>query len=78
MHRQLILVIFNISLNLLLIPHYGAIGAAIATVLSDLIVGLFLDGMNKSTKYLFYMKIDALFFTKVSRRWYNENINCNI
>jgi len=68
MHRQLILVIINIILNLLLIPHYGAIGAAIATVLSDLIVGLLLDGMNKNTKYLFYMKIDALFFTKFSRR----------
>ena len=33
--------ISNIIINLLLIPHYGIIGAALATIISQMIAGLF-------------------------------------
>lgn len=68
MFRQLVLVFINIFINILLIPYYGAIGAAIATVLSDLLVGILIDFINKKTKYLFYIKIDAILFTKLSTK----------
>jgi O-antigen/teichoic acid export membrane protein len=47
----------NVCLNVLLIPNYGAIGAAIATMISFSISGLFFDLIQRGTREMFFMKI---------------------
>lgn len=49
----------NVLLNLLLIPMYGLIGAAVATVISYMLAGFLFDFFNKKTRVLFAMKIAA-------------------
>lgn len=51
--------VINIMLNLFLIPNYGLVGAAIATLISYMSAGLLFDLFNKSTKRIFLMKISA-------------------
>jgi O-antigen/teichoic acid export membrane protein len=51
--------IINVILNFILMPIYGVIGAAIATVISYMFAGFLFDLFNKNTKYLFFMKINA-------------------
>lgn len=50
----------NVGLNLWLIPVYGAVGAALATVLSYGIVVFFADLLQIETYKMFAMKISAL------------------
>ncbi|MFX4478072.1 polysaccharide biosynthesis C-terminal domain-containing protein, partial [Acinetobacter baumannii] len=52
--------ISNVLLNCLLIPKYGALGAAYATVVSFAIAGLFYDLLQKETRKIFLMKVSAL------------------
>lgn len=51
--------ITNVFLNLLLIPNYGAIGAAWATVVSYGVADMFFDLIHKDTRKIFKMKIHA-------------------
>lgn len=50
----------NIFLNLVLIPHYGVSGAAIATVLSQFAANYLYDVFDVTSKPLFIMKTRAL------------------
>lgn len=52
----------NILLNALLIPLYGIIGAAIATIISYSISVMWSDLLLKNMNKLFFMKIKALVF----------------
>ena len=65
--RQLIGLIINIILNLQLIPMYGIIGAAIVTVVTDLIISLGMDWRRKKYESLLKMKLSALFFIDKSK-----------
>ena len=68
MYRQVIGVVVNIAMNLLLIPSMGIVGAAIATVLTDVIISVGMDLKRKEFKSLLDMKIRAIFFvTKFAR-----------
>ena len=49
----------NFILNLFLIPKYGVIGAAYATVISYSVVALFYDLLQKETRRMFRMKIKS-------------------
>jgi O-antigen/teichoic acid export membrane protein len=51
--------IINIVLNLLLIPIYGIVGAASATLVSYMFAGFLFDIFNHNTKKIFLMKIYA-------------------
>jgi O-antigen/teichoic acid export membrane protein len=51
--------VINIMLNLVLIPAYGVVGAAIATVISYMFAGFLFDFFNEKTKATFYMKLSA-------------------
>ena len=60
-YRGLIGLIVNIGMNMILIPIYGALGAAIATVIS-LIMSLYLFNVtNTKTREMFIMQTKALF-----------------
>jgi len=54
--------VFNIILNLILIPKYGGIGAAIATLIAQFMAGYFFDLFNSHTRKTFFMKTRSLFF----------------
>jgi PST family polysaccharide transporter len=57
--RTAIGALINITLNFILIPDLGVVGAAIATVISQAIVGLFYDVIQNETRTMFYMKMKA-------------------
>lgn len=61
LYRTLSGAITNVVLNLILIPNYGMVGAAIATVISYMIAGFVFDLFSNKTRRMFFMKIDALF-----------------
>jgi O-antigen/teichoic acid export membrane protein len=52
--------VFNVALNLLLIPNFGGIGAAIATVASQAVSTLLFDGLQIETRRIFFMKLKAM------------------
>ena len=58
--RTLLGAVINVALNYLLIPIYGATGAAYATVLAQASVGLLFDIFQKETRPMFIMKIKSL------------------
>jgi PST family polysaccharide transporter len=51
--------VVNVVLNLLLIPAYGAIGAAIATVIAQATSAVLLNAVRATTRPLFYMQMSA-------------------
>ena len=60
LQRTVIGSIFNVALNLLLIPNFGAVGAAIATVASQAVSTLLFDGLQIETRRIFFMKLKAM------------------
>jgi PST family polysaccharide transporter len=57
----------NILLNLWLIPLYGPIGAAVATVVSQALAAVFLNLLHKKTRPIFYCQIKSLLFVRYLR-----------
>lgn len=61
LYRALSGAIANLVLNVALIPYYGIIGAAIATVVGYMLAGFVFDLFNSKTRGMFFMKVDAFF-----------------
>jgi PST family polysaccharide transporter len=57
----------NILLNLWLIPVYGALGAAVATVVSQALAAVFLNVLHKKTRPIFYCQLKSLLFVRYLR-----------
>ena len=53
--------IVNVLLNLILIPTYGAVGAAAATLIAKIIASYFMNGMFVKTKPVFLLQTKAYF-----------------
>jgi O-antigen/teichoic acid export membrane protein len=68
-YRTFLGAIINIMLNLVLIPVYGLMGAAVATVISYMFAGFLFDFFNKSTRHTFFMKVDAFAMKGI---WWNS------
>lgn len=60
LYRTVAGAIVNVFINLALIPSYGALGAAIATVVSYAISAYFLDAFSKKTRVMFVYKTLAI------------------
>jgi PST family polysaccharide transporter len=60
MQRTVLGAVSNIGLNFWLIPVYGAVGAALATLLSSAIAAFFSDLLQKETRKMFLMKVSSL------------------
>jgi len=60
LQRTVIGAFVNVALNLLLIPVCGAVGAALATVISYSVAAFFADVLYKETRKIFSMKVRAL------------------
>lgn len=56
LYRTLVGLITNVVLNYLLITKYGVYGAAVATLISQLIVGYLFDIIHKKTRISFLLK----------------------
>lgn len=60
LQRTILGAIANIVLNFMLIPKYGVIGAAIATVISQVLAAWLFDAIQEVTRPMFYMKLAAM------------------
>lgn len=59
-NRVLLGLFINIALNFMLIPEFGLIGAAVATLISQAISSLFANYFFKETKVLFKLQLESL------------------
>jgi PST family polysaccharide transporter len=57
----------NILLNLVLIPLYGALGAAIATVVSQALAAIVLNVLHEKTRPILYCQLKSLLFVRYLR-----------
>jgi PST family polysaccharide transporter len=57
----------NILLNLWLIPTYGALGAAVATVVSQALAAVLLNVLHEKTRPIFYCQLKSLLFVRYLR-----------
>ncbi len=64
-YRTLIGAISNVLLNLILIPRYSALGAAVATVASYAISGVVANAFSPRTRPIFFMQLRSIFFNKL-------------
>jgi PST family polysaccharide transporter len=51
--------VINVAMNLYLIPRYSAMGAAMATVVSYAVSGVFANAFSARTRPIFYMQMKA-------------------
>jgi PST family polysaccharide transporter len=73
LQRSVIGAITNVILNLALIPNYGVIGAAVATIISYSLADIFLDFLQKKTRHMFFMKIYSFnIFRGTYEKIYND------
>jgi len=61
-YKQLSLTILNFCLNIILIPKYGIVGAALATLFADTAINIFYECLFSETRWLFNLKIQSLLF----------------
>lgn len=59
LYRTFCGMVVNVLLNLILIPKYGIVGAALATLIAQIVAALLFDLFNKNTRKLFYLKLSA-------------------
>ncbi len=69
--RTLLNGLINIALNYMLIPKYGAVGAAIALVVAQSAGTFVYDHFHADTRKMFYMKISSFNFYRIlfKRSW---------
>ena len=60
LQRSIVGALTNIVLNYLLIPFFGGIGSAVATLITQALASYLLDACNPSTRHIFWMKTRAL------------------
>lgn len=65
LYRTLAGAVTNVALNFYLIPLWGIVGAAYATVISYMVAGFLFDLFSRKTRVMFVMKINALFLRGV-------------
>jgi PST family polysaccharide transporter len=60
LQRTVIGAFVNVALNLLLIPNYGGIGAALATLITQFAAAFLFDITHNVTRSMFFMKLKAM------------------
>lgn len=61
----------NIVLNMLWIPQYGGVGAALATLVSQAVAAVLIDVVHEETRGMFWMKLRACLLMRVFRAQYS-------
>jgi PST family polysaccharide transporter len=57
LYRTVLGAVINVAMNFYLIPRYAAMGAAIATVVSYAVSGVFANLLSARTRPIFYMQM---------------------
>lgn len=52
----------NVALNLILIPHYGIVGAAVATLIAQFVAAVAFHLLSEKTRRMYFMSVDAMTF----------------
>lgn len=73
LQRTVLGAIANIALNLWLIPLYGAVGAAIATVISQSIAAWLFDPLQVVSRPMFFMKLRAMNLFRIPRLFLHKD-----
>jgi O-antigen/teichoic acid export membrane protein len=60
--------VMNVVLNFILIPKYGAQGAAVATLISQIIAAYLSDLLNDKTKKMFIMKTKSFLMVSLIKK----------
>jgi len=60
-YRNLLGAVFNVILNVILIPSYGMMGAAYATLFSYMVSGYLSNILFKKSRKIFFMFLKSLF-----------------
>ncbi len=63
--------IINILLNFIMIPRYGVVGAALTTLVSQIVSTFLFDLIYKTTRHNFVMKLKALFLISIIQKLLN-------
>jgi O-antigen/teichoic acid export membrane protein len=66
--RNLFGVVVNVAMNFVLIPRYGALGAAFSTLSAQCCAALLFDVFGQRTRDAFFMKLKALLMIGLLRR----------
>ena len=61
LQRSIVGAVCNVALNFMLIPRFGAVGSALATLFTQVIASYLMDAANRETRHIFAMKSRALF-----------------
>lgn len=64
MRRSFAGALINIALNFILIPKYGAVGAAFGTLTAFFLTGFIANLFSEKTRPIFFIQLRALFFLK--------------
>jgi PST family polysaccharide transporter len=64
LYRTLCGAVINVGLNLVLIPRYGSLGAAWATVVSYAFAAVFGNLLDRRTRPIFVLQMKSLFFPR--------------
>ena len=62
--RTLISAVVNIILNIILIPLYSSIGAAISTVVSYAFSAFLANIINDKSRRIFFLQAESIFFVR--------------
>ena len=65
LYRTIAGAVINIAINFVLIPRYGAMGAAIATVISYAISAVFANALSSKTRPIFFMQMRSFLPAKI-------------
>lgn len=68
LYRSLFGVVTNIGLNFILIPKFGIVGAAIATLISQMAANIAYDFFDPDVRIALKQKINALFFVDTFKK----------
>jgi len=60
LHRSAAGAVTNVGLNLLLVPRFGALGSAVATLIVQAIITYAMDAFSPRTRHIFWIKTRAL------------------
>jgi PST family polysaccharide transporter len=67
LQRTLLGAVVNVAINLVLLPRYGGIGAAVATLVAYAVSACFANGLNTKTRLILTLQLRSLRFVKYLR-----------
>lgn len=74
MYKSFLGLVINVCLNIFFIPNFGLVGAAVATLISQIFASSFFYILFKDTRVLFRVQLEALLFWKYNEFLLNKSL----